>query len=86
MGQKQDTGRWPDERRGALGDFWPHCPAEWSKKSALHTARHMMQEHGVVVAIKRAKRWAMCHPPGSWGRKHWDIVVAWLRTQLESAE
>lgn len=65
-----------------LGDFWPHCPPEFSKPSAIKTAQFMLDEYGVDIAYQRAMQHRSTHPPGSWGRKHWDIVIKWLEAQI----
>lgn len=65
----------------SLGDFWPVCPREFSKAAALRVANWMLDEYGVKVALKRAARHRLNHPPGSWGRKHWDVAIKWLEAK-----
>ena len=77
MSEKDDTGRWPE----TLGNFYKVCPREYSKPVAIATARSMMERYGTVMAIKRASRHRLNYPPESWGRKHWDVAISWLRAQ-----
>ena len=61
-----------------LGDSYRTCPQEWSEKSARITAVTMLGAHGVAVALARAKQHRVLHKPGTWGDKHWVLVVKLL--------
>lgn len=70
------------------GDL-PTCPPEWSKKSALLTARSMQDRYGAIRALKKARRLRMeYHGAGGenvnpWALKHWTYVVDYLSSQSE---
>lgn len=63
----------------SLGDFDKVCPPEWSKPAALATAVSMRDQYGAVVALKRARKHQLSYLEGSWGWKHWEIVIRRLR-------
>lgn len=58
------------------------CPPEWSRKSAIGTAKDMAMRYGPALARKKALRFRFEYVGGGnrnrWALQHWNIVIDYL--------